>query len=338
MVKIDESDAREFVSEADELLEAAEAELLKAERGQYGGFYDAVFRAFHSIKGGAGMLGLEEVQSHMHKVENLWSSLKGRGSLEKSEAEYFLRAIDGGRKLLRGQTISFDYAGPKVSGTKTQNEKNVSAPATGEKASNSLVASSPGGSVGTPKSVDEDQNLTSRPKYMIYAVDDEEVILELLQDILVEEGFDVRCFTDGDAMIAAAKEKAPHIVLTDYKMPGKSGLDVLHDINQLFPEVPVVMLSGYITKDILISSLRDGGFYGVLEKPFAHTDLLRQVLAACRHFDSKRMLRRSLNLLVYQFADLEKFLVSQGKLDVAKSIASEVKELLKLSKTPPRQN
>jgi FixJ family two-component response regulator len=293
MSEFSDADVQEFVVEASELLEAAEAELLHAEKSPSSTFYDAAFRAFHSIKGGAGMLGMPDLQAHMHKIESQWGALKGKGSPTRAESEYFLHAIDAGRKLLHRQSIDFNYAGPQ--GTA------ISSPPTAPAA---------------------------KTRGTIYAVDDEELILENLAENLKEDGYEVHTFTHADALIHAVGRHPPDLILTDLSMPNKSGLQLLHEVKGLCPDVPVIMLSGFLTKAVLLESMREGGFYGVLEKPFKTTDLLRECWSALRHHQTMSLLRKSLHLLVYQFADLEQHLISEGKGDIASSIAQELKTLL----------
>ena len=334
MADFDQADIREFAVEANELLEAAENELLNAERGQSSMFYDAVFRAFHSIKGGAGMLGMPDLQTHMHKVESQWSALKGKTSLNKSESEYFLSAVDGGRRLLQGQTISFNYDGLQPVAANSVSEAGAKNPTPTSQVTPNERKSQPSeqqtSQVVAPP-IAQDQNKALRS--VVYAVDDEKDILSVLKDTLEDDLFEVTCFTEPDELFAAMKRKPPQVVLTDFKMPVKSGLDVLREVKRLAPDVPVIMLSGFLTKEILVASLRDGGFFGALEKPFKATDLLRECWAAVKHHETQKMVRKSINLLVYQFADLEKYLISQGKSDVANTMGRELRELLTQQRT-----
>lgn len=302
---------QEFTIEANELLDSAETELLNAEKGKSNTFYDSVFRAFHSIKGGAGMLGLEVLQSHMHKVENQWLLLKGKAQPSKQESEYFLAAIDAGRKILNGDKIDFDYSGPR----------NVENTAASQKTT--AVAEASAKAEKTSK-----KSLANKAKPIIYVVDDESNILTFVKEVLEDESFEVSCFLTADELLATIKKKSPDVVITDYKMPEKSGLEVLREVKQLQPDIPVIMLTGYITKDILIESLRDGAFYRAIEKPFKEVNLIQDCWSAYRYHEIKKMMRKSIHLLVYQFSDLEKFLISKGQEDVAKTIGNELKELL----------
>lgn len=312
MAQFSPEEIEEFIVEASELLDAAERELLLAEKGQSKTFYDSAFRAFHSIKGGAGMLGLNPVQAHMHKIESQWGELKGANVLSKEQSAYFFAALDCGRRLLKGEKASFDYEG-------LNSKPSVQAP------------------VATPAVINPSPAKIDK-KVPLFAVDDEPDLLDLLKSNLEDENFEITTFTDPEHLIASLVKNSPHIVVTDYKMPKKSGLDVLQAVKKYHPDVPVIMVTAHLSKEVLQSSLKDGGFFSALEKPYKQIDLLKECWAAAKHFELKRTIRRSLNLLVYQFSDLENFLVSQGKVDVAEAIKKELKALIESERTQLTRN
>jgi two-component system chemotaxis sensor kinase CheA len=102
---------QEFISESRELIGAAEQALLSLEAGgSFASGYDAIFRAFHSIKGMAGMLELEPLQAHVHQLESLLVPLKGAEGLSKGHVDLFLRGCDATLQLLKGDQVTFDYA------------------------------------------------------------------------------------------------------------------------------------------------------------------------------------------------------------------------------------
>lgn len=306
---------QEFSTEANELLDQAETDLLNAEKGKSNSFYDSTFRAFHSIKGGAGMLGLTKLQSHMHKIESQWISLKGKTQLSKIESDYFLAALDVGRKILQGQSVEFNYIELNQATSQQTSTENVAQSAQSTP-TQIIPKSTPSTKAGSTQG-------------LIYVVDDEPEILEIVQGVLADENFEVLCFDDADSLFQAIHIRNPDVVITDFKMPAKNGLDVLSEVRRLIPDVPVIILTGYITKEILMESLRSGGFYSAIEKPFKNINLIQDSLSACRFHEAKKMVKRSLNLLVYQFSDLEKYLIAQGKTDIAKTISTELKILLK---------
>ena len=99
----------EFGQEAEELFSEAEECLLGMEKTtDYHASFNSVFRTFHSIKGAAGMFGLERLQEHMHIVENMLEGKKENTSMSTGMVDYLLSSIDAARKILDGDKIEFN--------------------------------------------------------------------------------------------------------------------------------------------------------------------------------------------------------------------------------------
>lgn len=109
-MSLDKGILDEFSLEANELLDEAEDALLKiGQEENVKKIYDMVFRAFHSLKGSSGMLGFEELQRHMHLIEDYLQKSKADEDLFKSSVDYYLSGIDAARKILKGEVIQFVY-------------------------------------------------------------------------------------------------------------------------------------------------------------------------------------------------------------------------------------
>jgi PAS domain S-box-containing protein len=111
----------------------------------------------------------------------------------------------------------------------------------------------------------------------VLVVDDDEPLLRLTCLVLVRAGFQTLSARGGDEALAIYREKGNQIdvVLLDYQMPGRSGLDVMRELQALNPDVRVVFASGYMASDE--ERLRAAGARGVIGKPF-HSDELARVL------------------------------------------------------------
>ncbi|MBM4253488.1 MAG: hybrid sensor histidine kinase/response regulator [Deltaproteobacteria bacterium] len=100
----------EFKAESLELLENAEKQLLSIDSGgDFRAAFDATFRCFHNLKGAAGMMDLENLQVHTHKLEELLMSFKEATSMPKPYVTLFLRGIDASRILIDGGVVDFSY-------------------------------------------------------------------------------------------------------------------------------------------------------------------------------------------------------------------------------------
>jgi DNA-binding NtrC family response regulator len=160
----------------------------------------------------------------------------------------------------------------------------------------------------------------------VFIVDDEPEIVEILSDLVGSLGFKVTGFTDPKVMIDAFRLGTPDLVLTDHKMPGTTGLELLSLVRKINPDVPVVMISGYLDRKELIQAI-SAGVFAVIEKPFDSDRVLQVCKNAVAFSQAAQLLNRSLNLLLFHCDDIQAFLVSQGKGDLARTVHSEIQYL-----------
>lgn len=100
----------EFKVEALELLDVAEKSLLSLDReADFRPAFDAVFRCFHNLKGGAGMMEQHQLQQHTHGLENILMQFKTATSIPRPYIDFFLRGIDAARSLLDGKEVQFSF-------------------------------------------------------------------------------------------------------------------------------------------------------------------------------------------------------------------------------------
>ena len=122
-MSIDKGILEDFAIEANELLDEAEDGLLKLNQQQdLKKIYDLVFRGFHSLKGSSGMIGFNDLQRHLHLLEDYLQKSKGDLEHFKNSADYYLLGIDAARKILSGETIKFTY---EVYGSKKDEKTNL---------------------------------------------------------------------------------------------------------------------------------------------------------------------------------------------------------------------
>ena len=104
-------------------------------------------------------------------------------------------------------------------------------------------------------------------RFNILVVDDEAVIREGIRRILEADGYAVDTSASGYVAIEAIQGKSFDLVITDLKMPGMDGMEVLKAIKVLQPEVPVVIITGYSTVDTAVEAMKNGAF-DYIAKPF----------------------------------------------------------------------
>ncbi len=120
----------------------------------------------------------------------------------------------------------------------------------------------------------------------ILVVDDESAILETLEILFRGAGYEVVVADSGPKAMAALEDEKPDLVLTDIRMPGAGGLDVLSAARQVDPEMPVILMTAQASLQSAVRAVNEGAYY-YLQKPFANDELL----AICRRAGEARQLR-----------------------------------------------
>ena len=100
----------------------------------------------------------------------------------------------------------------------------------------------------------------------ILIIDDDKVFRVILRDILIKEGYSFIEAENGERGLELVKKEHPDLVITDFQMPGMSGLDVMESINKSNAEIPVIMITGFSETESIIKAMQMGAF-DYLEKP-----------------------------------------------------------------------
>jgi DNA-binding NtrC family response regulator len=115
----------------------------------------------------------------------------------------------------------------------------------------------------------------SRPAILV--IDDESAILDTVRILLKNEGFDVTVAQGGKAGLEAVRTGSHQIVLTDIRMPGVGGIDILKASRARDLDVPVILMTAQAELRTTIEALNMGAFH-YIQKPFSNDELL----AVCR--------------------------------------------------------
>jgi len=131
----------------------------------------------------------------------------------------------------------------------------------------------------------------------VMMVDDEPDLLESCQRILEDEDYRCLTTTDSSEVMSIIRKDKPCVILTDYLMPGKNGVEVLKEVKGEFPNIPVVMISAYATVSHVVEAVKIGAF-DYITKPFSSDQLIitvkRAVERACLHKENAT-LKQKLN-------------------------------------------
>src|SRR5688572_2605210 len=139
----------------------------------------------------------------------------------------------------------------------------------------------------------------------ILVVEDEELMRSILRRLLEGSGYEVVTADSAEAALSAFAENEIAVTLTDIKMSGMDGIELLDRLKSIDPEALVVVMTAYSSVDSAVAALRKGA-YDYVTKPFVNEDLLQSVKNALRQrelFRENRALRRELDRR-YSFSEI----------------------------------
>jgi len=118
----------------------------------------------------------------------------------------------------------------------------------------------------------------------IWIIDDDQSMRWVLEKTLVNNGYRVTAFESGSVALAsfkrAALEQRPNLIITDVRMPGINGFDLMKQIKNISPQTPIIVMTAYTDLDTTAQTFQEGAFE-YLPKPFDIDDALDLVARAC---------------------------------------------------------
>jgi DNA-binding NtrC family response regulator len=110
----------------------------------------------------------------------------------------------------------------------------------------------------------------------ILVVDDELLIRDLLYDFFQDQGWEIAVAESGEKALEILREKKVDLLLTDLRMPVMDGMVLTSQVRKDFPDIPVVIMTGYPSVDSAVSALRNK-VADYITKPFSVNDLYKRV-------------------------------------------------------------
>ena len=139
------------------------------------------------------------------------------------------------------------------------------------------------------KSWENEEVIHSEGEVLI--VDDEPEILDLMENLLDMEGFKVLRAESGEEALKIAKGKSLSVVISDYRMPGMNGIELISELNKSHKDVPMIIATGYADVNIAIEAINKGGAYKLFKKPWDPFDLLQEIKLAIEYSYSEKIRR-----------------------------------------------
>jgi len=161
----------------------------------------------------------------------------------------------------------------------------------------------------------------------VIVVDDEAPIREAVEQWLTLSGFNVQLCSRAEDCLAQLPEHFPGVIVSDVRMPGMSGLELLNQLQSRDADLPVILLTGHGDVPMAVEAIRDGA-YDFLEKPFSPETLMRTLRRA---LDKRRLVLE--NRRLHEQADA-KAQLDASLLGVSPSLQTLRRQVLDLSQLP----
>src|SRR5476649_1774029 len=157
--------------------------------------------------------------------------------------------------------------------------------------------------------------MNSKP-LQVWLVDDDASIRWVLEKALKRSGMLAKCFDQADNVITALRGYAPDVLMTDIRMPGRSGLDLLKEIQVSRPGLPVIVMTAHSDLDAAVAAYQ-GGAFEYLPKPFdidKAVDLVRRAAQQGTVSTDVEATRRSIPELLGQASAMQRVFRAVGRL------------------------
>ena len=128
----------------------------------------------------------------------------------------------------------------------------------------------------------------------VWIADDDESIRFILEKGLMDAGFNVNVFEDGNEVVNQLDIDKPHVLLTDLKMPGRDGMDLLDTFKNEYPNIPVIMMTAHSDLDTTVEAFENGA-WDYIAKPFDLNGAIEKI--------SKALTEQKKNLKVSKSGD-----------------------------------
>ncbi|MDK9717307.1 MAG: ATPase, T2SS/T4P/T4SS family [Trichlorobacter sp.] len=143
--------------------------------------------------------------------------------------------------------------------------------------------------VGSAKAVEDSLGLEppTSPRqvpFTLLFVDDEEGVLHALRRIFIDENYTILTATSGDKAIGILEERQVHLLISDHRMPGMTGAELLKTVRERWPETIRIMLTGYADVNSIMGAVKEGAVYKFITKPWNDEDLRLTVSLALQQY------------------------------------------------------
>jgi FixJ family two-component response regulator len=153
-------------------------------------------------------------------------------------------------------------------------------------------------------------------------VDDEDFILKTIRKYLSNESFGLLFATSGEDALEILNHTAVSVVVSDFRMPGMTGSELLRIVSDRWPETTRIILSGYADISSVISAINEGDIYKFINKPWQGDELREVIHSAITRYHEQARIQRLTDIAIAQTQVLQNL-----RLDSEQSLSNRNTEL-----------
>jgi response regulator RpfG family c-di-GMP phosphodiesterase len=146
----------------------------------------------------------------------------------------------------------------------------------------------------------------------ILFVDDEEDVLNSLKRQFRKDDFKMYIALGGEEALRILSEMKIHIIISDERMPGMSGIELLHKVKKLYPETIRIILSGYADTNSIINAINKGEVYRFVSKPWSKESLLQVIDESFAQIEVNENTKKYMEKIIEENRKLQKQLDSRN--------------------------
>jgi len=168
--------------------------------------------------------------------------------------------------------------------------------------------------------------MSDQPGWHILVIDDENDILDVMRLILKDQGYRVTTASDGSTGLELCRQTPPHILITDIRMPGMTGIEVLEAVKKLDPDIEVIVCTAFAEMDLAIQALQlDASDF--ITKPVSDHTLNLALTRAKERYTTRKKLQDYAKFLERQAVDQAQILHQDKMMSLGRLAASVVHEI-----------
>ncbi|ORJ63366.1 secretion system protein E [Geothermobacter hydrogeniphilus] len=183
----------------------------------------------------------------------------------------------------------------------------------------------------SPREVDSVRANRDEKVFRLLFVDDEEPVLKSLQRIFLDENYQIVTAASAEQALELLASQSFQLIISDHRMPGMSGADLLKEVKRQWPEIIRIMLTGHADVQSIMGAVNEGAVYKFITKPWNDEDLRLTVSLALQQYlliqenrnlrlvtrEQKEKLKKVTQLLGENHAFLGNLLVRAGLIEEA---------------------